>query len=164
MKCQAFLSLDYLLIILLPKLVTKPYDIGNPFPLEGTMGFQARKTHFSHSVIIRSPGLMPMLYRPLEIQQALQIDSRELDNFIREGLPSHKDSSGEIWINGEEFSDWVNQKRARNPIPTLGKNEALCFTCRKAVVMEDSSITDQVGGHLRKGRCCICKSIVYKGV
>jgi hypothetical protein len=159
-----FLSLDYLLIVLLPKLVTKPYDMGNPFPLEGTMGFQTRKPHFSHSVIIRSPGLMPMLYRTLEIQQALQIDSRELDNFIREGLPNHKDPSGEIWINGKEFSDWVNKIRERNPILTLGRNEALCFKCGKAVAMKDSSITDKVGGHLRKGRCGTCKSIVYKGV
>lgn len=128
------------------------------------MGLQTHKLHFSHSVIIKSPGLMPMLYRPLEIQQALQIDSRELNNFIREGLPSHKDPSGEIWINGEEFSEWVNKKRERNPIPTLGKNEALCFKCGKAVIMEDSSMTNKVGGHLKKGRCSTCQSVVYKGV
>jgi len=128
------------------------------------MGFRTCKPRFSHSVIIRSPGLMPMLYRPLEIQQALQIDGRELNSFIQEGLPCHKDPSGEIWINGEELSNWVDEKRKRNPTPALGSNEALCFKCGKAVIMENCSMTNQVGGHLKKGRCSTCQSIVYKGV
>ena len=48
---------------------------------------------FPHSVITRSPGLLPMLYTPSELEEDLSVPARTVREWIKQGLPHQRDSA-----------------------------------------------------------------------
>ena len=55
------------------------------------------------TAIIKSPGLLPMLYTVSEISAALDLAERTLRDWLSTGAPHFRDPRGHIWINGREF-------------------------------------------------------------
>ena len=66
---------------------------------------------FPHQVIVRAPGLLPMLYKVRELADDLGIPERTLRDWLKNGAPHHRDTRKNIWVNGEVFSAWVNTSR-----------------------------------------------------
>jgi excisionase family DNA binding protein len=62
-----------------------------------------------HSVIVRAPGLLPMLYKVRELAQELETSRRTIRRWARRGMPHERDGRNHIWINGEEFAQWCNR-------------------------------------------------------
>jgi hypothetical protein len=118
----------------------------------------------SHSIIVRAPGLLPMLYKPSELARDLGIPVSTLRDWVQGGVPHQRDGRGHIWINGVEFAQWVEIQRGLRRGPTLGKDEAYCFCCRQAVkLVEPTSVVD--GKRiLLQASCPQCGSRINKGV
>ena len=58
------------------------------------------KIKIPHKVIIRAPGLLPMLYTLNELASALDIPYNTLRGWLSAGAPHEKDNRGRLWING----------------------------------------------------------------
>jgi len=56
-----------------------------------------------HSVIVRAPGLLPMLYKVKELAGELGISPRTIRKWARRGMPHQRDGKGHIWIDGKEL-------------------------------------------------------------
>jgi hypothetical protein len=88
-----------------------------------------RRTKLPHTVIVKAPGLLPMLYTPREICEDLHIAESTLRDWLHRGAPHQRDNRNRIWINGENFSVWVKEQRKPKPTHTLEKDEAYCLYC-----------------------------------
>ncbi len=84
-------------------------------------------------VIVRAPGLLPMLYKLRELAEDLGVPYRTLWDWTKFGLPHQIDARGHIWINGEDFKQWVTSNRKkprvrladwRSPLYALRAGEA----------------------------------------
>ena len=120
---------------------------------------------FSHLTIARTPGLLPMLYRPAEIAEELEINLRTLYDWLKLGAPHVRDKSGHLWIDGEKFKEWVdNNRKRRTPGKKLADDEAYCFRCRQAIKLVNPSITPVQGRlHFIKGKCPNCGCTINRG-
>ena len=118
----------------------------------------------SHSVIVRAPGLLPMLYKVSELAEELDMSSRVMRRWIKNGMPHERDSRGHIWINGTAFAQWVECQRHKRQAPRLKKGQAYCVRCRQVVEM--TSPTRHVSGKrvILKDTCPHCGTIVNKAV
>lgn len=117
-----------------------------------------------HSVIVRAPGLLPMLYKVRELAEELDISRRTIRRWARRGMPHQRDGRNHIWVNGEEFARWVEEQRCTNRGPKLGDDEGFCLRCRQAVRLV--SPVRQTDGKvtLLQGTCPRCGAIVNRGV
>src|SRR5690242_21886596 len=96
------------------------------------------RIQLSHSVIVKAPGLLPMLYTVREISKDLDINDRTLRDWIQNyDVPYTHDSRGHIWLNGREFADWVEKNRTANIAgkTDLEENEFYCVSCRQGVIL-----------------------------
>lgn len=57
-----------------------------------------------HAVIVRAPGLLPMLYSPRELGQELRIPDRTIREWLGKGLPHLRDERRHIWIDGRQLA------------------------------------------------------------
>jgi hypothetical protein len=117
-----------------------------------------------HSVIVRAPGLLPMLYKVRELAQELDTSRRRIRTWARRGMPHERDGRNHIWINGEQFAQWVEDQRRTQRGPKLKPDEGYCLRCRRAVQMVGS--IRQVGGKktILQGACPRCGATVNRGV
>ena len=117
-----------------------------------------------HSVIVRAPGLLPMLYKTSELAEELDIPRSRLHNWVRDGLPCQRDGRGHLWINGEELAAWVETQRTARRGPSLAPDQAYCLRCHRAVIPSDP--TRRVRGKqvLLQGTCPECGTKVNRGV
>ena len=92
-----------------------------------------------HHAIVRSPGLLPMLYTVSEISSALDLAERTLRDWLSVGAPHSRDPRGHIWINGREFADWIANMRAPKKKRKLRDDEAFCMRCNRVVQMTEIS-------------------------
>ena len=117
-----------------------------------------------HSVIVRAPGLLPMLYKVRELAQELDTSRRRIRRWARRGMPHERDGRNHIWINGEQFAQWVEDQRRTQRGPKLKPDEGYCLRCRRAVQMVGS--VRQVGGKetILQGACPRCGATVNRGV
>lgn len=83
--------------------------------------------HFNHLVIMRAPGLLPMLYTPHKLEEELGIPALTIREWIKQGMPHERDERGHLWINGVEFAAWVEQVRTRKLSHHLAPDEAYCL-------------------------------------
>ena len=88
-----------------------------------------------HCVIVRAPGLLPMLYKPSELEQELDIPAFTVRGWLSKGLPHQRDSRGHIWIDGRQFAEWVQVTSQARPRANLREDEAYCLRCRRLVKM-----------------------------
>jgi len=122
------------------------------------------KTKLPHSVIVKAPGLLPMLYKVSEIAEELDIPDRTLRDWLNRGAPHQRDNRNHIWINGEKFSRWVQSQRKKKRGRRLNDNEAYCFRCNKAVQLISPEIRHIKGKLiLIKGTCAHCGCTINRG-
>ena len=73
---------------------------------------------FPHSVIAKTPYILPMKYKVSELAEELRIPDRTLRDWLKRGAPHERDSRNHIYIVGPDFAAWV-AKVARSSILSL---------------------------------------------
>ncbi len=123
----------------------------------------AHHLRLPHSVIVRAPGLLPMLYMPSELAQELGVTASTIREWLAQGAPHQRDARGYFWIDGRRFAAWVKAMRHSQLSQPLGDDEAYCLRCRQPVKLL-ASTTTQRGKHiLLNGVCPTCGSSIHRG-
>ena len=117
-----------------------------------------------HQVIVKSPGLLPMLYTARELASELNMPERTLRDWLRSGAPYTRDARQHIWINGQDFAHWVDVQRQTRRRAPLANDEAFCLRCNRPVKLYNPVIVPVKGKLLRiRGTCPICNSVINRG-
>ena len=128
------------------------------------MEVRNRRTKLPHKVIIKAPGLLPMLYTPREICEELDIAESTLRDWLQIGVPHQRDNRNRIWINGEEFARWVNNQRKPKVTNKLNEDEAYCLCCNQVSKLLSPQIQPIKGNLvLIKGTCANCGAVINRG-
>ena len=124
------------------------------------MGSRAR---IPHTVLVRAPGLLPMMYRTRELAEVLDVTPQLIVRWTRLGAPYVRDRRGHIWIMGREFAGWLVDQRTPKSPGLLARHEGYCLRCRRPVEIQDPTSREQ--GHLTliTGTCPICGTQVNRG-
>ncbi|MEW6648687.1 MAG: hypothetical protein AB1453_00715, partial [Chloroflexota bacterium] len=116
------------------------------------------------NVIIKAPGLLPMLYTPREICEELDIAESTLRDWLQIDVPHQRDNRNRIWINGEEFARWVNNQRKPKVTNKLNEDEAYCLRCNQVSKLLSPQIQPIKGNLvLIKGTCANCGAVINRG-
>lgn len=117
-----------------------------------------------HSAIVKSPGLLPMLYTVSEISKAVGVPERTLRDWLEAGAPYDRDQNARIWIHGRKFAGWVAGMRDPVKGRKLKNDEAYCMRCNQAVQMTEVS-TKPIQGKLIliRGKCPFCGCTINRG-
>ena len=117
-----------------------------------------------HSVIVKAPGLLPMLYKVSELAVELHLPERTLRDWLENGAPHNRDQRGQIWVHGPEFSNWVAGMHKPKREKKLTDNQAYCFRCNRIVEMQNAS-SRLIKGRLimTKGVCPQCGCTINRG-
>lgn len=117
-----------------------------------------------HSVIVKSPGLLPMLYSVRELARAVNVVERTLRDWLANGAPHLRDERGHLWVHGREFALWVASQRRPARRPRLKDNQAYCMHCRDVVEILEPK-TQMLRGKLThtSGTCNRCGGTVHRG-
>ena len=128
------------------------------------MEVRNHRTKLPHNVIIKAPGLLPMLYPPREICEELGIAESTLRDWLQIDLPHQRDNRNRIWINGEEFARWVNNQRKPKAAKKLTEDEAYCLRCNQVSKLLFPQIQPIKGNLvLIKGTCANCGAVINRG-
>lgn len=105
-----------------------------------------------------------MLYKPSELAEDLGIPERTLRDWLDEGAPRTRDGRKHIWINGEEFAQWVESERKPKKERKMEAGQAYCFRCKQIVEMVDPAISYTKGKlALQTGECPLCHGKINRG-
>ncbi|MGV7975328.1 MAG: hypothetical protein AB2L16_00335 [Anaerolineaceae bacterium] len=128
------------------------------------MEVRIHRTKLPHNVIIKAPGLLPMLYTPREICEELDIAESTLRDWLQIDVPHQRDNRNRIWINGEEFAKWVNNQRKPKVTNKLNEDEAYCLRCNQVSKLLFPQIQPIKGNLvLIKGTCANCGAVINRG-
>jgi hypothetical protein len=128
------------------------------------MEVRNHRTKLPHNVIIKAPGLLPMLYTPREICEELGIAESTLRDWLQIDVPHQRDNRNRIWINGEEFARWVNNQRKPKVTNKLNEDEAYCLRCNQVSKLLSPQIQPIKGNLvLIKGTCANCGAVINRG-
>lgn len=128
------------------------------------MEVRIHRTKLPHNVIIKAPGLLPMLYTPREICEELDIAESTLRDWLQIDVPHQRDNRNRIWINGEEFARWVNNQRKPKVTNKLNEDEAYCLRCNQVSKLLSPQIQPIKGNLvLIKGTCGNCGAVINRG-
>ena len=128
------------------------------------MEVRNHRTKLPHNVIIKAPGLLPMLYTPREICEELDIAESTLRDWLQIDVPHQRDNRNRIWINGEEFARWVNNQRKPKAAKKLTEDEAYCLRCNQVSKLLAPQIQPIKGNLvLIKGTCANCGAVINRG-
>jgi hypothetical protein len=117
-----------------------------------------------HAVIVRAPGLLPMLYKVHELADELSMPERTLRDWLYHGAPHTRDPLGHIWINGQEFGTWVSSQRKKAPGTRLQPGEGYCMNCNRIVMMLHPTYRPSSGKLVYiQGVCPHCSGKVSRG-
>ena len=118
-----------------------------------------------HAVIVRAPGLLPMLYRPRELAEDLGVPPTTIKGWIKLGAPAQRDRRRHLWVNGSEFADWVETMRLarQNGKKPMGEDEAYCLGCRKPVKLRNPRRSAKGRLVLLSSECPNCGSTINRG-
>lgn len=123
------------------------------------------KIKIPHSVIVKSPGLLPMKYKVSELSEELNIHERTLRDWLSGGAPHLIDSRNHVWVIGTDFHKWVLECRKKKASRGMTESEAWCLKCMKVVEIKDPQKHSLKGKPRRlRGVCPICGTIVNRGV
>lgn len=116
-----------------------------------------------HSVIVRAPGLLPMLYTPPELEQELGVPARTIREWLAKGLSHQRDERGHILLDGRQVAAWVKTLGRSRADRRLEADEAYCVRCRRAVKWLNPT-RDQRGQQIWwRGVCPNCGSAICRG-
>jgi len=110
--------------------------------------------------------LLDMEYKPSEIADIVGINVKTIyRSYIPMGLPIRRDSSGNIWIHGCTYRDWVLEifNKSERPKRPMSDDEFYCARCRNRVHVENITQVWEPRFHLRAS-CVICGTSVSKFV
>jgi len=128
------------------------------------MEVKIHRTKLPHNVIIKAPGLLPMLYTPREICEEMDIAESTLRDWLQIDVPHKRDNRNRIWINGEEFARWVNNQRKPKVTNKLNEDEAYCLRCNQVSKLLSPQIHPIKGNLvLIKGTCTSCGTVINRG-
>jgi len=117
-----------------------------------------------HSVIVKAPGLLPMLYSVRELSGELGIPDRTLRDWLEAGAPHQRDELRHIWINGMSFGQWVQDQRKAKRTVKLLDTEAYCLRCRGVVDLISPEKRALRGKLVQiKGICPKCGCVINRG-
>ena len=117
-----------------------------------------------HSAIVKSPGLLPMLYTVSEISAAVGVPERTLRDWLEAGVPYDRDQNARIWIHGRKFATWIAEMRDPVKERKLKDDEAYCMRCNRPVQMTDVSVKAMQGKLiLIRGTCPDCGCMINRG-
>lgn len=119
----------------------------------------------TQAIIVKAPGLLPMLYSPPELEGELGVPARTLRDWLKWGLPHQRDETGHIWINGQDFAAWVNAIRTapKRTVP-LKDGQAFCVGCRAAVIVLEPQRRRNGNRILLSGKCPTCGRTIHRGI
>ena len=125
----------------------------------------AQRFKLPHSVIVRAPGLLPMLYTLSELEAELGVPSRTMRDWLERGMPHQRDARDHVWIDGSQLAAWVQTVRAaRSRRPGLNPDEAYCFRCHKPAKLVASTVQSQGKQALLCGICPECGTAIHRGI
>jgi hypothetical protein len=121
-------------------------------------------TKLPHAVIVRAPGLLPMLYMVRELADELDMPERTLRDWLHHGAPHTRDRLGHIWIDGQAFMAWVASQRKKSIRVKLQPGEGYCMNCNRNVMMVRPICRPSSGklAHIL-GMCPHCNGKVSRG-
>jgi hypothetical protein len=126
----------------------------NPYP----------RIKLPHTVIVKAPGLLPMLYTVRELADELSMPERTLRDWLLHGAPHTRDRLGHIWVNGQAFAGWVLSQRKKAPGPRLKPNEGYCLFCNRIVIVFNPTRRSSAGKLVYiQGLCPHCNGKVSRG-
>lgn len=115
-----------------------------------------------HKVIVRAPGLLPMMYRTRELARELGVSGARVVNWTQNGAPHQRDRRGHIWINGQLFASWVESHRRSRSRPQLPRGQGYCLRCDEIVTIKDPE-TRPIGNMIMfSGTCPECGAQVNR--
>jgi hypothetical protein len=124
-----------------------------------------QRLNLPHSVIVRAPGLLPMLYTLSELEEELGVPARTLHDWLARGMPHKRDARCRIWIDGSQLVAWVETVRVvRSKRSKLNPDEAYCFRCHKPAKLVVSSMQPQGKQALLQGTCPECGTTIHRGI
>jgi len=123
-----------------------------------------KRIRLPHSVIVKSPGLLPMLYTVHELSDAIGIPERTLRDWLADEALNTRSEQDQIWVNGRVFANWVASMRKPKRDRKLKDHEAYCMRCNRIVEMLDPT-TNFVRGKLIviRGKCPNCGCTINRG-
>ena len=117
-----------------------------------------------HSVIVKAPGLLPMLYTVRELAEELNIPERTLRDWLLHGAPHTRDRLGHIWVNGQAFAAWVASQRKKAFGFRLKPGEGYCMFCNRIVMVLQPTRRPSIGRLVYiQGFCPHCNGKVSRG-
>ncbi len=123
-----------------------------------------RRRTLPHSVVVRAPGLLPMLYRPAELAVDLGVLDRVVREWLRRDLPHQRDERGHVWIDGREAAQWVNRIQRSRSTPKLADDEAYCLPCHGSVKLLNPTRTQHGKQIVLHGCCPNCGTSIHRGI
>jgi hypothetical protein len=116
------------------------------------------------NVIVKAPGLLPMMYTLREIGQELDVPDSTLRGWIQAGAPHQRDNRNHLWINGLSFSSWVKAQQVTKTHRKLAADEAYCLHCNQITKLVDQEVLHIKGKLIhRRGNCQICGKAINRG-
>ncbi len=127
---------------------------------------QSSKCRLPRNVIIKAPGLLPMLYTPREIAEELDLPEKTLRDWLTQGAPHSRDERDHLWVDGRQFAAWVEAQRQikRQSHGKLKEGEGYCLRCNQIVQIENPVVCHIKGKlyHI-KGKCPTCGCTINRG-
>jgi hypothetical protein len=121
-------------------------------------------TKLPHAVIVRAPGLLPMLYTVRELAEELSMLERTLRDWLHHGAPHTRDRLGHIWVDGQAFMAWVVSQRKKSTRVKLQPGEGYCMNCNRIVMMVHPTHRPSYGKLVYiQGVCPNCNGKVSRG-
>lgn len=116
-----------------------------------------KRTKLPQKVIVRSPGLLPMLYSPRELCEALGIAESTLRDWLKTGLPHQRDQRNRIWVQGSNFAAWMKNQHKSKSAHALDRDEAYCLHCNRVTQLQSPQVRRIKGNLVHiKGICPNC--------
>ena len=113
--------------------------------------------------------LLDMPYTTSELAETLDLPRRFVtDSLLRVySIPSEKDSTDRIYINGNDVKKWIesmfavkkDKEKRRKP---LLENEFYCMKCRQRIFTDIYSIEDEKGALVKISKCPECGARMRK--
>jgi transposase-like protein len=117
-----------------------------------------------HIVLVRAPALLPMQYKLKELAEEIGIASSTLRDWLNQGAPHQRDRRGHLWVNGQEFANWVEANHRRPRRLKLADGEAFCLHCHRPVKLENPEIIPIKGLLINiRGTCPDCGCVINRG-
>lgn len=124
---------------------------------------RANREKIPHNVIVRAPGLLPMMYKTTELSEELGVAPRTIVRWTQNGAPFQRDQRGHIWIHGGLFASWVESQRRPRSRREIPPDHGFCFACDEIVRMEDIQERSIAKLTLLTGSCTQCGGKVNRG-